>query len=264
MGINDIKIPTKLMFGFAMVTVLLLIVGIVGFVYINSLDNHVEEIGMVRLPSIESLQDVKLGGESVTVAVRTLLNLDLEDDVRQQQYDDVAIAREHWQAAWDVYEPLPQTPEEERLWNQFVPLWNNWREEHDYFFELMDEFEALDLGNPYQLDANLQQFRGDHYALVVDVTEMLETGNVFDGGDDDTACNFGRWLAEFESSNREVNNLLNDMDQSHQDFHNAVANIQNLVQAGNMEQARNVYRQDMVPAMEDVFDYFDQLLEISE
>ena len=264
MGINDVKISTKLMFGFAMVTVLLLIVGIVGFVYINSLDNHIEEIGMVRLPSIESLQDIKLGGESVTVAVRTLLNLDLEDDVRQQQYDDVVTAREHWQAAWNVYEPLPQTAEEARLWNQFVPLWNNWRQEHDVFFGLMNEFEALDLGNPYQLDSYLEQFRGDHYAVVVEVTEMLDSGVVFDGGDSYTACNFGRWLAEFESSNREVSNLLNAMAQPHRDFHLAVADIKNLVQAGNMEQARNVYRQEMVPAMEEVFDYFYQLLEISD
>ena len=47
-----------------------------------------------------------------------------------EQYDEVAheIKRkqEIWtriDTAWKIYAPLPQTPEEEKVWNQFVKEW---------------------------------------------------------------------------------------------------------------------------------------------
>ena len=52
---------------------------------------------------------------------------------------------------WKMYEPLPQTKEEEKLWKQFVPLWEQWKGLHNQIITLTksgkrDEAMALSTG----------------------------------------------------------------------------------------------------------------------
>lgn len=55
-----------------------------------------------------------------------------ENDYKAQaNFERVLRARETaWKsidAGWKLYEPLPQTPEETVLWNQFLKEWDAWK-----------------------------------------------------------------------------------------------------------------------------------------
>lgn len=122
-----VKTGTKILGGFGIAIAIAAVVGIVGYWGIGKLGGHVDEIGLVRMPSVEAIQQIKSDSETIKAAIRTLLNDSLAPDIRKRQHDNLLKARERYEAAWKVYEALPHTAEEEALWKQLVPAWEEWR-----------------------------------------------------------------------------------------------------------------------------------------
>jgi hypothetical protein len=199
---KNMKLRNKLLLAFSGVALITLAVGLVGFYGVNQGQNAIEEIGGVFLPCVDSLLTIKDRAENVRGTIRTLLMPGLPAEVRQRQYDNLASARAEYQAAWDVYEALPQTREEAAVWQQFVPAWNAWREENNRFLELSREFDRNGIAYPAELARRLEQFTKDHYIVVNRTRDLLDDPRAhFEGGDDHTACNAGRYMPTFQTTN---------------------------------------------------------------
>ena len=54
-ALNNLRMGVKLIGGFVVVAAIATIIGVVGFVYIGTLGDNIDEIGRVRLPSIQTL-----------------------------------------------------------------------------------------------------------------------------------------------------------------------------------------------------------------
>ena len=137
------KTGTKVLAGFGIALVVMVVVGLVGFRGIGKLSSHVTEIGANQLPSIKSLEEIRVGAERIKNAQRTLLNLDTDMASRERQYENVKNARENYEAAWKVYEAIPQVGEEADVWKQFVAAWQEWRNDNNEFIRLSHEFDDL-------------------------------------------------------------------------------------------------------------------------
>ncbi|MFN2267203.1 MAG: MCP four helix bundle domain-containing protein [Desulfonatronovibrio sp.] len=140
---KNIKLGVKLLGGFIIVAMIVLIVGFFGWRGANNLTGHIEEIGEVRLPSIDSLREVEKEFETVRVAIRTLLSPQLTLEDRQRQYDNIAAARPKYQHALEVFEPLPQTSEEEAIWREFNPSLQALAEVNNKFFAMTTKFSWI-------------------------------------------------------------------------------------------------------------------------
>lgn len=68
-------IKAKLIGGFVVVAMITVIVGITGYWGISNVSGSVYEIGEIRLPSIQSLQEIEINAEELVVAQANLLNL---------------------------------------------------------------------------------------------------------------------------------------------------------------------------------------------
>ncbi len=257
-------IKTKLLGGFIITALVTLSVGIIGYFGLTSTTGSVTEIGAVKLPSVESLKTIKVQGNEVQAAQRTLMNLDLDKNSRERQFQRFVHAREKYEAAWKTYEQLPHTEEDTKLWDQFVPVWNQWRAENNTFLELVKQVQATDLGNPLRLSNQLEQCRADHYQLIVRLNDMVHKGQTFDGGTDATACRLGHWLHDFQTSNPEVNKLMNQISEPHRKFHESAAKIKMLTASGNQAEADTVFENELKPAMVATFGLLDQLLATSD
>ena len=88
------KTGTKVLAGFSFAMVVAVIVGLVGYVGINKFSGHVEEIGVVRMPSVQALLEIKVGSEQIKNAQRTLLNAGLDSATRQRQSDNMKKRRQ--------------------------------------------------------------------------------------------------------------------------------------------------------------------------
>ena len=253
-------IGRKLMASFLLVSVITAVLGGVGYYAVNSGAKAIDEIGEVRLTSVDSLLVVKDNAENIRGTMRTLGIEGLPKEMRQRQYDNLAAAREEYEAAWKVYESLPQTEEEAALWKQFVPAWDAWRAENSKFVEMCKRYDDIGIADPTELARQLERFTKDHYIAVQRVRDLLEDKTEFEGGDDHRACNAGQWMPTFKTDNVQLAGMLRDFEAPHHRFHDAVGKIKRLVNEGQADEAQTVYRSAMVPSMEEVFKQFDAML----
>ena len=257
---KNVKLMAKLIGGFSIVALITLVIGFVGWSSINNLDGNLVEISEIRLPSIKYLLIMSGKMEDMTKVQRTLLDPNLNMDTRKQLYKEFSAAKKSYRDAWNLYEPLPQTQEEARLWKEFVTAWQEVQKGDDTFFQLCTQLDKTDILNPMALRAKIETFRGDHYHLMEKTMMMILTGKKFEGGNSALSCNFGKWVATFKSNNTALLASLREISGNHDEFHKMVGKIRDLINQGNETEARTLFEQKMESAAEYVFKHFETIL----
>ncbi len=138
---KNMKLSAKLIGGFVAVAVITLIVGAIGFWGVSQTDNSLTEVVEIRLPSITGLQMISLAQKDIQGRERTLLIPEVLDDPKQVEWvaKQFASAWQQAEKGWKLYEPLPQTKEEEIIWNQFKPAWEAWKKDHNLVMDLIKQ-----------------------------------------------------------------------------------------------------------------------------
>jgi methyl-accepting chemotaxis protein len=135
---KNMSIGTKLMISFLVVSGITLIVGLIGFFGASKLGNNLEEVAVVRLPSIIGLSHLNEAQTAVQRAERTLMIKGLDQKEYESQKKRLDDAWMNAAKGWKIYEPLPQTKEEEILWKEFVPAWEKWKKDNTQVITLLD------------------------------------------------------------------------------------------------------------------------------
>ena len=149
---------TKVLAGFGIAVVIALGVGWFGYAGISKLGGHVTEIGTVRLPSVRGLNLMAKGQLQVAYGERGLINRRMMDpQIRENQYTRIEDGLKQADDGWKMYEPLPQTPEEAVMWQEFVSLWENWKTEIQKVIDLSREKDKLIAAGVKPDDAQVTQ-----------------------------------------------------------------------------------------------------------
>ncbi|MGQ9859361.1 MAG: MCP four helix bundle domain-containing protein, partial [Thermodesulfobacteriota bacterium] len=252
-------IGKKLGTGFACVGLVAVALGGVGYWNVLEYQKHIQQIAQVNLPSVENLLTIKEEANNIKAAMRTLLDLRLDPSLRKRQYETIGKSRERYQKAWSAYELLPRNNEEAELWKQVVPAWEKWGQDNDRFLELSRKLDALDIGDPAQLTADLREFKANHYKRVAQLRALIYEGQQFQGGEDHTACPFGKWLETYKTSNKELQDLISKVKEPHRKFHEGIRKIKELWSAGSLDDASSLLRGEVTEAMNRTISIFDQL-----
>ncbi|MCX5828969.1 MAG: methyl-accepting chemotaxis protein [Deltaproteobacteria bacterium] len=151
---GKMKLSVKLIGGFAIVALICVIVGILGWKGIYDTEKALKEVNDNRLPSVNALQIIKEAQTDIKSNQRSLLipEVNKSSDDLQRLTKNNADAWGRVDKALKIYEPLPQTKEEEAVWKQFKPAWEAWKKDSQGFDELIkagkrDEAVTLTLGN---------------------------------------------------------------------------------------------------------------------
>ncbi|WP_199872895.1 methyl-accepting chemotaxis protein [Inediibacterium massiliense] len=138
------KIRTKILMGFIIVSLLTGVIGLTGYYSMKNIMQDQYEIADVRLPSVEALLIMNEAQTAVVVGERGLINKDMMDkEIRQAQYTYIEKAFQRAEKARKTYEPLPQTKEEKDLWEEFVPQWNKWKTQDKLIIDLSRQKDEL-------------------------------------------------------------------------------------------------------------------------
>jgi len=132
--IKNMKIGTKLVLSFCLVSLIALLIGVVGYTGIGKVDEAMDEIASVRMPSVLGLEIVDNAQIAASQVERTVILLGKMDDTREENLKE---AWDNVDRGWKIYEPLPQTTEETVLWKKFVPAWEDWKREHEKTISLV-------------------------------------------------------------------------------------------------------------------------------
>ncbi len=260
MAFTDWKISVKILAGFGLVCLIALFIGVMGYAGVGKVGSAFHDVANVRMPAVQYLKDMEIGFEKFRVAQRTLLNPNLKGEDRNRQFGNIDKAVAKYTEAIDKYNALAKTREAEALWSEFQEKLAKWKNLNDSFLKMMQEIVNLDIHYPMQFLKDLQTFQGDHYKLQVRIVNLLRGSSAFEGGDDHSACNLGRWLPTLSTRNPVLSQAFNALQEPHRQFHESVRQIKRLVAAGNRGEGTTQYERTMLPAAERVFVYFDQAI----
>jgi len=138
---NQWTIGKKLNTSFLAMAAITLLLGLVGYYGQVKSSQSITEIGKVRLPSVSSLLIISEAQTAVDGTENALLSRDIALKARQEKYAIFADAWKRADDAWKVYEPLPQTTEEEAIWKKFVPAWEAWKKDHQAYVATCQEYD---------------------------------------------------------------------------------------------------------------------------
>ena len=111
-------------------------------IYRAKSDNARATFSKVDLLTVYSLLTIKEAQTGIDAAENALLDRSGDLAGRQVSYDRIAAAWKRVEASRKIYEPLEQTPEEARLWKEFVPAWDQWKTDHEAFVVLSKSYDA--------------------------------------------------------------------------------------------------------------------------
>jgi methyl-accepting chemotaxis protein len=138
------KTGTKVLAGFGIAIAIAVVVGFVGYRGISKLSGHVEDIGQLRLPSVQGVNLIAKGQLSVGYGLRGLLHPEMmESKTRANAYQRCADGLQEAEMGWKMYEPLTKTPEEAALWKEFVTSWGEWKKTADEIIAVSREKDKL-------------------------------------------------------------------------------------------------------------------------
>jgi methyl-accepting chemotaxis protein len=260
---KNIKLSIKLISGFLIVAAITLMVGIVGWRGAVSLDHRIHEVGVVRLPSVESVLRMQESIMEIQQYVRTLLSPNISREKRFAQHELVLSTRNDLQRSMEKYEPLPRTIEEDILWKKFVPAYESFTSANNEVIRMSIEVVNIGIDNPYELLGNLNQFRGDHYAIMMKVRNHIDFDTVLEGEEDPDACDFSKWMKNIGTDNLELNKIIQQMGPPHRDFHGYIPLIKELVAEDRHEEARLVLNEQMYSKALEVFEHFDEMIQVT-
>jgi len=134
-------IGQKLIAGFMSVAAVVLLLGVVGFYGIFRMNGSINEIGIVRMPSVQSLLVLSEAQTAIDGFENALLCRDIKLDQREDAYRGIADAWKRGDDAWRIYAPLPQTDEEAQVWSTFEPAWKKWKQDHEVYVALSKQYD---------------------------------------------------------------------------------------------------------------------------
>ncbi|MBC17592.1 MAG: chemotaxis protein [Desulfovibrio sp.] len=256
---KNIKLKFKLLGAFALSALITLIVGGVGYLQLDTVAGHTEDITKHDIPKLQSLLQMEDHMGALMVGMRTVLSPNLDREAREAQFGVVKDNRTAYRNFFNQYKNLELTDQETTLLEKYKTAASEWAHHNDRVLKLSADLLKLDILNPEAYMKNLWIFTSDHHALSTKVGMMLTDHKDFDGGTDPTACRFGKWLAVYNTSNPEIQKVLDEIKEPHNHFHASVKKIKNVVSRGDEAQASSYYTNEMVPVAEKVFSGFGKL-----
>ncbi len=145
------SLKLKLLGAFSAVATILIIVGAVGYWGTSSVGNALNQCADVRSPSLYGLQMIEAAQNRIRLNCYMVMNTNLPLEARKEYAERIVKAWAQADEGLGIYEPLPHSPEETVLWNEFLPIWDNWKSDWQEFHR--SALASLDESRPNELRA---------------------------------------------------------------------------------------------------------------
>jgi methyl-accepting chemotaxis protein len=126
---------------FVLVSIITAVVGLVGYRSITEADEHVANIGKVRLPSVYGLEIINEAKTSTAVGLLGLLNTRVWEvaELNQAYTKKIQDSLQRAEEGRKIFEPLEQTDEEKTLWKDFDSKWRIYVNALEKVTDLMED-----------------------------------------------------------------------------------------------------------------------------
>ncbi len=178
---RNLSLQARMLAAFIFMGLIVLSVALVGWGGNHRLSNRLDSITNNSMPSATALWKINEGQTQIQSSERLLLNPRSSNERR-------LVAKERINRAWqqinqgfaEYNNVVGNDAEELRLYNQFMESWNQWRQIHEEFLQLNQEFESYSILQPWEAQVQLWeagQANSPQMATVRAATELLERMN---------------------------------------------------------------------------------------
>lgn len=150
-------IKAKISAGFALISLIALLLGGLGFWGADRSENTLSQIGERRLPAVQTVLEMQVALNQVVMGYRTLMDPYADLSARERQYQVIQQGREDYRALVARYEQLPKSEQERQAWNVFQETLPNWLAANTAISELHQQLDASLLRNDETAIASLQR-----------------------------------------------------------------------------------------------------------
>ncbi len=261
---KNLKLGVKLIGGFALTAIIILVVGIVSLFEQDELDKQVELIEEDAVPAVKNIMTIKNEAGSVATTMRTLLTPYATREQREQTGQQLSEARKKYGKAKDEFSRLAFFTIVSEEWQRFLASSGKWVKANNTAIKISDELLAAGILNPEQLKQDMIAFETAHYKLLNEVSTMLAFGTSFSGGTDAATCVVGTWLKEMPNSSSEIVAAMQRLKPVHVKLHQTVGQIKELVAAGNIARGKVLQENTLRPLSIQLFEITDEMVTLAD
>ncbi len=124
--LNNLKVGTKLILGNTIMIVFMAIIGLTGYKSVNNVENYLNDIFSVRLPSMDYLLEVDRDLQQLLVAERSMIFANAKSDVFKVLLQDYEKNMKQAEERWEKFKLLSATAEEMAIIPTFEKASKEW------------------------------------------------------------------------------------------------------------------------------------------
>jgi methyl-accepting chemotaxis protein len=125
--IRNLSVGAKLLVGFSTTIVLMVVIGVNGLRSAASINENIEKIFSVNLPSVDGLMQIDRDLQQVLVAERSMIFANAQTDIFKKLVEDYTVTLKLAEERWQKYKGLPSASEEKDLMVKFEKAREDWK-----------------------------------------------------------------------------------------------------------------------------------------
>lgn len=125
--LRNLKIGSKLLIGFSFSMILMVVVGLNGFISVKRVQSNLEDIFAIRLPSIEYLIETDRDLQQLLVAERSMIFADVSSDTFKELLNEYEMNLKQANERWGKYKAIAMTSQEKELISKYEKARDEWR-----------------------------------------------------------------------------------------------------------------------------------------
>ncbi len=173
MNLSNIKISVKLLVSFLIVALIMVGVGLVGMFGLNNLMKSSDIIANEKLPAVENLLEYQVKTTAVVRNVRFLLT-DLPQAEAEAELAEINTLRQEYALAKEVYEKLPKSDEEKKLWDNSIAAVTAFAADNNKILDLAKKYYSSEVRDPSVLAEMKTIALGENKALFEKFTSATQ------------------------------------------------------------------------------------------
>ena len=120
--LKNSSLQTRLISGFLFIGLIVLVVGMVGWIGFTRMNGHIKTFSDNTFPSTVSLWKVTDAQSRLLASENRLLSTNISIEERQKDITKVKSALQDIKDGWDSYQKLLRDPEEDRIYKEISGL----------------------------------------------------------------------------------------------------------------------------------------------
>ena len=133
---RNLKLLAKLLGGFILVALIVLLVGFFGLYGGSRLSRSIVNLGRRDMPAVENLMTIDMAMMTVDDAENGLMAMGVSGIIRKQAYATFDSERKAGEDAMAAFESMALQGDEASLWGQFKDAWASWWKDHEKLVSL--------------------------------------------------------------------------------------------------------------------------------